>query len=329
MLWTETKWNPVPLADMRKGRGLCRPWWAGGFPANCSSLPCLKRSLVGRMKHKSTCIKIKTGRSLTSYCHGQSRLNLRKNNLLTTKIDLDGEKQMQNLEEFPAPFFQAQVHSFILNPYTPSLPARPREDGDQGAGVRQWLFPCAAPSSSHVSPAPALIPPPEATAFQDKTAPMWALHIPHLLQGVSSVVSTTGCSVGICSIPLSTGCRQYPLHDGLSHRIPSNLCSSTWSSPCPCFLFDLGIRTAVSCTFFLTRTWDFLPFLACVFPQAPPSWRRGRAVLLEQSGTGWNRPCPAHDSPSLSPQRPLQPLHKRATRTEISEIPQIYQKYRK
>lgn len=58
-----------------------------------------------KIRSKNSWVKMRTERSLTTYCHGQNRLNLRKINLLLIKIDLVGTKRKQNAKHLPQHLF--------------------------------------------------------------------------------------------------------------------------------------------------------------------------------------------------------------------------------
>lgn len=65
--------------------------------------------------------KIKTGKLLASYCHGQNRLNLRKINLFTILKELDSKKWRQTIEMTPpTTTSQAQLNSFIPDSSAPT-----------------------------------------------------------------------------------------------------------------------------------------------------------------------------------------------------------------
>ena len=77
------------------------------------------------------------GRSLTNYCHRQSRFDLGKINLLPINIDLDSEKKIKSEPRCPSsplpspPFPQTQLHSFTPNSSasSPQAALRDREWG--------------------------------------------------------------------------------------------------------------------------------------------------------------------------------------------------------
>ena len=95
------------------------------------------------------------------------------------------------------------------------------------------------------------------------------------------------------SSPRTAG--QCLLRCGLLQGLQENLCFSTWSTSSPS-----SSPTFMSARLFLTLfpltppsvMWHFLPFLKYVFPEMPPSWVSGSAVLCGGSvGGGWSLLC--------------------------------------
>ena len=70
------------------------------------------------MRQKSSRVRIKAGRSLTNCLQGQNSLSLQKNNLLSIKVELDGEKQ--RLNNLPLPFFLRLSFVPLLLPPPPA-----------------------------------------------------------------------------------------------------------------------------------------------------------------------------------------------------------------
>jgi len=60
-------------------------WLPDTYPATLS-LPLLNRTEEEEKRKKSSWVEIKTGRSLTSYCHGQNRLDSQKSNLIYCQL---------------------------------------------------------------------------------------------------------------------------------------------------------------------------------------------------------------------------------------------------
>lgn len=76
-------------------------WPRAKLPPRLSFTTLPQKDRGRKWDQKSSWEKMKTGRSLTSYRHGQNRLDLRKINLLTVKIDLVGRKQKQKVKHLP------------------------------------------------------------------------------------------------------------------------------------------------------------------------------------------------------------------------------------
>lgn len=135
-------------------------WWAdlGQLPYTHPVLPTTFSQQNGqKIRQKSSWAKIKTGRSLTSYCQRENRCNLGKKNYLNLfpiKVDLDGGKQKLNTLPSPWLLFPASTslfHSQLL--YLPALTGV-RGWGNRGVRISPWqiisplmLFPCSSLSS--------------------------------------------------------------------------------------------------------------------------------------------------------------------------------------
>ena len=210
-LWKQYFGQEVPFSPHMVGW----PWPTARWPPGCC-LQCSSSARQGeRIRRKSSWVKIKTGRSFTSYCHGQNRLALREKNLLPIKIDLNCKKQRQKLKQYllPTLFFQAQLHSYILKSSTSPVPWGVGNGCSQPVTDRLCLS--VSPSSSHFSPAPESV---LSTDYcpSDKLASAWALHGLQFLQKISSC-SGMGVLHG-----LQCG---HPLHHGPFHRLQVNTCS--------------------------------------------------------------------------------------------------------
>ena len=160
-------------------------------------------------------------------------------NLLPIKIDSDGEKQRQKLKHFPSipTSSQVQTHSFLPDSSTTfSLMNCAGGEGEwehcgQSSTVPLCcsflltLFPCSG-MGFHGSQSfkiklkcRSFL---QAADLQDKRTPVWALHEPQFLQGMSTCSGmgfSMGCSMDICS---SMG----PLHQLLGNAF-STMVSST------------------------------------------------------------------------------------------------------
>lgn len=95
---------------------------------------------------KRSWVEIKTGRSLTNYCHGQISLDLGKINLTYCQLKTIG---MVGTHPHLFPGLASLLHSQPLY-----LLAQYEQQRGMGLAVSLLQFICAAPSSSHFSPAP-------------------------------------------------------------------------------------------------------------------------------------------------------------------------------
>lgn len=164
--------------------------------------------------------------------------------LYSNRVPIRERKTTQNLPQSPS-FWHAQPHSLVPDSSTPSFQAV------QGMGAEvspQQLFFSLLHLHSFLLQGDSF---PWATALQDQPAPVWALHGPWLLQGMSacqSVVLSMGCSVDACSSVIS--CRE-------------DLCLDTWTISSS----DFGVCRAVFHTLpaLLTSHAAFCPFSHGVF----------------------------------------------------------------
>jgi len=155
------------------------------------------------------------------------------------------------------------------------------------------------------------------TALQEWTSPAWVPRMLHALpenlllcelrstgrstlQGISTCCgmrSSMGCSVDICCTVVFDGLHGGNMcHHSLYRGLQGNLCSGAWSTSSHSFFADPGVCRAVSLTFFLllsptAAAQHFLPFLKCIFTEAPSLSLMGSALassgsILELAGTG-------------------------------------------
>lgn len=123
------------------------------------------------------------------------------------------------------------------------------------------------------------------------------------LQGISTwsgVGSSTGCNVDTCSDMVLHGLQGDNLHyHGLSmgcRGVSAPVPGAPLPPPSLTLVF-LGLFLTVFSSL-LSLLCGILPFLKCVFPEAPPAWLMSSAVSHGGSiGAGWSLPCPAQGSP--------------------------------
>lgn len=204
-----------------------------------------------KIRWKSRGIEIKTGTSLANCSHRQNRLK-EKNNLLSVKIELDGEKQSKNLKS-PSPLCPLYLRLVFTPSFqTPLPPPFPRcPEGWQTGGL--WSVcnnSCLLLFSPHTPP---LL---QRGASPQALGSFWA-H-PPALAGVLHSYSVHTCSSRI----LSRSCRRI---------------SALWMEHL--LLLTLVLEGLfLSLALPLTAVQYVLFSLAHAFPTVPPARLRGSAV---------------------------------------------------
>lgn len=213
------------------------PWQAARCSPSFSPTP-LQQDRQAKWE-KSLRVKIKTGRSLPNYHHGQTRFDMRKISLIywQLKIEWDGEKQTQKLKHVPsAPLHPSQAQLYSLSPNSSTSSPEPRSTGWKGNGACGQsitiplcfsfvltLLPCSGVGPLHWLHS-------MINLLQHELSPRLqipSVHI-HLVQ----------CRVlhglqfaNICScMVLSVGCGEIPAARWCLLGIQGNLCSCTWST---------------------------------------------------------------------------------------------------
>lgn len=152
------------------------------------SLSALQNSRAGgdaEVKMKKPMIRIKM-RSLTNYYHKWKRLDLVKINSLPIEIGLDSEKQRQELNHHPhlpcLPWLNFSP-SYLTTPPPPPEQHRGMGNGGLRSVHNSSSLSLLSPHTFPVIQCVALL---WAAVFQDKPAPVWALHRLQFLQGIST-----------------------------------------------------------------------------------------------------------------------------------------------
>lgn len=76
-----------------------------------------------KIKVENSLVRVKTQRSLTSYCYKLKRTDLRKTHLLPIKIDMDGENKTK-VKTIP---FTSLIPRVRLSPLLAPLPSPPEQ----------------------------------------------------------------------------------------------------------------------------------------------------------------------------------------------------------